>query len=80
MLNARPTLNIQKYRHVERIEALIDRLSERGTEFMGRAIATGGIGVEYERCVIGIMVASSRCLKLAAYVNELARPTNRRTA
>lgn len=80
MLKIGPTLNMERFRRMQRIESLIDRLSDRGTELMGRAIATGGVGLEYQKCVMGIMVASNRCLRLAAYVNELARPTNRRTA
>lgn len=74
------TLKIKKFRRVDRIRGLLRRLDDRGSKFMDRAVACRGDEAEYQRCVDGIMAVANRCLKLSAYVDEMAAPTNRRYA
>jgi hypothetical protein len=74
------TLKIKRYRRADRIVEILARLDRRGKDFMDRAIACGGDQAEYNRCVAGTMAAANRCMRLSAYVDDLARPTNRRYA
>lgn len=79
-MNMETTLKIKDYRRVDRIVELLAKLDRRGKAFMDRAIACGGDQAEYLRCITGAMAASNRCMRLSAYVDDMAMSTNRRYA
>ncbi len=75
-LNEGGVINMQAVQKVARIEAIINRLDDRGAELMGEAIANCR-SPRFDDYVARIAVITKRCQRMARYINGLSGPRRR---
>lgn len=72
-------IDMEKFRRLRRIDAVVDRIDRRGSEMMDRAIGDRD-GVRWLEYVAAIKVLKDRCIRVAAMADEAAATSRRRTA